>query len=151
MSPVRTTTDEGGRYGSVQFLDLADKLAAVPDDVRRRLTPKLRRIGQRTVEEARSRAAWSSRIPSAIRLRVSFAGKNPGLILSVDRHQAPHGRPYEGILTGTFRHPVFGNTDVWVAQEARPYLWPAAVATQQDAAQAAEEAIDDALAAAGFR
>lgn len=50
---------------------------------------------------------------------------------------------------GTFRHPVFGNRDVWVDQDAHPFLGPSLVAggdgVMTDVANAVEKAINGAL------
>lgn len=146
MSPVRFVSDST-KYGAAEFRLVAQRMADVPDDVRRGLTRRLRVIGQRTVQVAAMKASWSSRIPASLRLRVSFKAKNPGLVISADADAAPHARPHEGLLslTGTFRHPVFGNTDVWVSQPTRPFLWPSVLDTNDDVGRAADEAIDEAL------
>lgn len=156
MSPVRhryvneakgATSDP---YGATEFVLLAGAFARVPEELRARLAARLRPIGERAVDAARAKASWSSRIPGAIRLRVQFRGKNPGLLITVDHKAAPHARPFEGILSPVFRHPVFGDYDTWVAQSARPYVWPAVLETQQEIASEVDEAIDEALGAAGF-
>lgn len=146
MSPVRFTYDRDAK----EFLALAESFRDVPDELRKHVTHRLQPVGQRTVEAVRRNASWSSRIPGAVRLRVAFRGKDPGLIISVDRHQAPHARPYEGFLASSFRHPVFGDTDTWVSQDARRFVWPGVLETQQEVADAVDEAIAAAFHAAGF-
>ena len=152
MSP---TGSPAAFYGADDFRRLANSLREVPDELRARLARRLRPVGDRTVADARARASWSSRIPGAISMRVAFKGKNPGLIITVDHVAAPHARPYEGLLAraghgNTFRHPFFGDTDVWYAQPFRPFVWPAVLATNQDVARDVDAAVDEALAAAGF-
>ena len=67
----------------------------------------------------------------------------------------PHARPYEGISqqgsTSYFRHPVFGNREVWVSQNTRPYLWPAVRGRARDMRAAVEQAFEDAARESGFR
>lgn len=46
---------------------------------------------------------------------------------------------------GTFRHPVFGNREVWVNQQAHPFLRPALQAQSANLAKKIDAAIDRAL------
>lgn len=146
MSPVRFGYDRDAG----EFYALAESFRQIPDEFRKHVEYRLRPVGERTVEAVRRNASWSSRIPGAVRLKVAFRGKDPGLIITVDRHQAPHARPYEGFLAESFRHPVFGDTDTWVTQDARRFVWPAVLETQQDVADAVDEALAGAFHAAGF-
>lgn len=147
--------DPAGGYDAADFRKLADSLRDVPGNLRAALARKLRPIGERTVADAKARSSWSTRIPGAISLRVSFRDKNPGLVITVDHVAAPHARPFEGLLSrpaygSGFRHPLFGNTDVWVDQAFRRFVWPAVQATNQDVAREVDAAVDETLAAAGF-
>lgn len=150
MSPARIRPERPTTYGSTDFLLLADQFRDVPAEMRSRLAARLRPIGERTVADAKARASWSSRIPAAIHLRVSFSGKNPGLIITVDHTVAPHARAYEGIVYDVFRHPLFGDREYWYDQKSRRYVWPAVQATQQEVADLADDVIDEVFAAAGF-
>lgn len=101
---------------------------------------------------AKANAAWSSRIPAAIKPSVSMKGMG----LRVASNSAPHGRPFEGLQTGlrsnsSFRHPVFGNREMWVTQRTRPYLAPAFRSNQDAAVASAQEAIGEAAAQVGFK
>lgn len=126
---------------------------------RRMLRTELTRIGQSTVSDARSRAgAWSRRIPSTITGKpIVDAGRGRiGFELRVDVSEAvPHGRVFEGISqqgsSTYFRHPVFGNTERWVSQPTRPFLWPAARGRAADMRRAVEQTVEDAARACGFR
>lgn len=118
----------GVEFNSVRVL--AREFGQVPFDLRRELRPRLRQAGDLIRSEAQANAAWSSRIPGAIRMTVSFASKTGGIRIYVDSKKAPHARPYEGAGRGgtsasSFRHPVFGNRNNWVAQPTRPFLFPA--------------------------
>lgn len=104
--------------------------------------------GAHMVEDAKSRASWSTRIPGTIKVvaegimglkLVAGGGKNSA---------APHAKPYEhGGKSGTFRHPVDAdptlprNEWAWVDEEARPFLHPAVMENLQATADAAAEAV----------
>jgi hypothetical protein len=75
------------------------------------------------VNGVREEASWSSRIPDAVRAKTSFAAKKAGVSVIVDAREAPEARPLNhSDQGGTFRHPVFGNRDVWRAQAAHPFF-----------------------------
>ena len=110
--------------GSVRML--ARQFGSVPIELRRELRPKMRRAGEELRADIRSEAAkFSSRIPAAVRMTVGFGSANGGVRIYVDAKQAPEARPLENLgQQGTFRHPVYGNRDVWVEQQAHPFFFP---------------------------
>lgn len=124
---------------------LAAKFGRMPDDLRKSLRPKLLDAARVVVREAQSNASWSSRIPGAIKAGASVTSSG-GALVRVDRKAAPHARPYEGVGLGTdmFRHPVFGNRDVWVSQKTRPFLFPALQSKQDEARSKIAEAVKSA-------
>lgn len=131
---------------------LVHDMGKIPDDLRKRLRPKLRIAGQVVADEAKARSAWSARIPRAISVRTSFTKTRPGVSVVVPRKKAPHGRPYEhGGRPGSFRHPVYGNRRVWVSQVARPFLAPALEAKGDTAGRLITEAVDETTRDAGFK
>lgn len=80
------------------------------------------RSGDIVALAAKRNAAFSTRIPASIKVR------RRGLAVRVQAggDKAPDAAPFEhGGLAGTFRHPVFGNRNVWVTQRAHPFLTPA--------------------------
>ena len=80
--------------------------------------------GQDLLREASSRAAmFSTRIPQALFLRVQM-GEKASVSLRASLKVAPHARVMEGFTRDPFRHPVYGNREVWRDQEAHPYLTP---------------------------
>jgi hypothetical protein len=117
----------GVEYTSVR--DFARGLGKIPAETRKELRPALRAGGQHIVDEMRSRASYSSRIPGAIRMTVSFAAKGGGIRFKVLASRAPHARVLErgnfGGRASSFRHPVFGDRDAWVTQPTRPFFFPA--------------------------
>lgn len=101
-------------------------------DVPKELRPAIRRAvglaARAFVLDVAQDAAWSSRIPAAVRTQTSFSQKKPGVRVFVDAKKAPHARPYEGMAKGgnaaQFRHPVYGNRQAWVSQATRPFFRP---------------------------
>ena len=129
---------------------IADRLAMVPPEMNAELRPALAAVGADVKRAAAGNASWSSRIPAALRVRVRFGTRNPGVFVFADSARAPHARPYEG-MTGRnpFRHPVFGNTEAWVNQAARPFLAPALKANESVVKAAMQEAVNEAFRKAG--
>jgi hypothetical protein len=130
-------------------------LGEIPKELRRRLRPALREAGEDLAGQARSNASWSSKIPSATKVRVSFAKRRPGVSVGVDKKLAPNARPFEhGGEPGSFRHPVYpvpGRRVAWVSQVARPFLAPAAEAKEDQAVGKIADAVDRTTREAGFR
>lgn len=134
------------------FRDFQRTLQKMAPDTRKGLNRELRQVLEGDVlPDARRNAGWSSRIPSAIRPQVTTTR----LALRVSAKDAPHAYPFEGISrggrAGFFRHPVFGNRNVWVSQNTRPFLQPAFDKNREQAVRAAEQAVDKAARAAGFK
>ena len=99
----------------------------------------LRAVGETVRARAATKASWSTRIPPTLKVRVS--GLN-SVIVSAGGSAAPGAKPLEHAgAEGTFRHPVFGNRDVWVDQPARPFLHPAALERLQESAEAVAAAL----------
>ena len=111
-------------YGEVSLL--ARRLGRIPLEMRAHLKPQLYAAGRIIADQAKRNASYSRRIPAAIRVtsRLSSSG---GVVIRVSASRAPHAKALEGrTRAGTtktaFRHPVFGNGDVWVGQQTRPFL-----------------------------
>lgn len=64
----------------------------------------------------------------------------------------PRTLPYymEGRRKRAWRHPVFGNRDVWVAQSPHPFLGVTVKPHKEEFATAVVKALDDALADSGL-
>ncbi len=122
-----------------QLASLAKDLRKAAPAVSKSFNAGLKAAGDIVAEEARNRASFSSRIPGSIKVRragvkVKVVAGGPG---------AEDAAPYEhGGKPGTFRHPVFGQQNVWVDQQARPYLGPAAEAKENEVLQAVLDAVD---------
>jgi len=123
----------------------------MPKELRSQLRPGLRKAGKVVADDVKLRSGWSARIPRATRVSVTFSGRRPGVSVVVNKNKAPNARPLEHQgRTGTFRHPVFGK-DIWVAQRARPFLYPALRAKGGAAAAEIADVVDRVTREAGFR
>ncbi len=114
---------------SVEFTSvrqLAREFGSVPMELRREIRPRMRAAGTAVQNDIRSEAAkFSSSIPKAVRMTTSFTSKTGGVRIWVDAEKAPGARPVENLgREGTFRHPVFGNRERWVEQQAHPFFFP---------------------------
>jgi hypothetical protein len=112
---------------------------------KKELTLRLRALGEHVADDAQARIQeWSRSIPPSIRVRVY--GANVQVIASA--------MPLAGLLefgskgrenSDTFKHPVFGNAQVWVDQPKHEFLKPAAAANQERIELEGLAAIDAAL------
>lgn len=93
------------------------------------LHTRLKAAGKVVADEAKKNASWSTRIPPAVKVQASMGS----VAISVSGKRAPGARPleHEG-KPGKFRHPVFGNREVWVSQPARPFITPALAAKREE-------------------
>lgn len=145
MSVLPSFVVDGHEFGYA-----AQAFSHVPEELRKQLRPRFRAIGERMKAQAAANASWSSRIPGSLKVRVSLAGKRPGVYVLAEASSAPHARPLEGLNgRNPFRHPVFGNENVWVAQSARPYLLPALMATREQSEADLRDALVEAFRATG--
>lgn len=128
-----------------QLQALIRDLGAVPPDLRREWRPAILKAGQPVLMQMKANASWSSRIPAATTMRAS--GMSAGVEFRVNARRAPHARPLEGLSGDPFRHPVYGNREVWVSQPARPFFYRAV----QDKADEVINALGDAVMAVAAR
>lgn len=131
---------------------LVADLGKLEPATRKELRRGMLNAGQGALQDAKARASWSSRIPGAITMGARTSGTSVGVHLRVNAARAPHARPYEGIggRGGSFRHPVFGDRDVWVSQVRRPFLVPAVQAARADVIREVQDAVNAAARAANF-
>lgn len=130
---------------------IARDMRALPEEARKAVRPALRRAGMVVAREATVNASWSSRIPGTIRVSTSFRLNREGVEVRAGGPSAPHARPYENLGDpGIFRHPVYGNREVWVSQTARPFLFKAARSTEGTVTVMITETMDDVAQSLGF-
>jgi hypothetical protein len=93
-------------------------------------------------EDAKRRASWSTRIPGTV--KASAQGMNTAVV-KAGGASAPHAAAFEHAgKEGPFRHPVHGH-DVWVSQDAHPFLHPAAIARLDTTVEALGTAVSTAV------
>ena len=103
--------------------------------------------GKIVAADAKSRAGFSSRIPGSIRVR----RRGRSVRVQAGGSAAPHAPAFENQGNpGTFRHPVYGNFDVWVAQQAHPFLGPAAEAKEGEMLAAILAVVDVSMRRVGL-
>lgn len=135
-----------------EFAVAAADLRQIPKEVRKLLTPALKRAAAPVVAEAKRRASWSSRIPQAISAKVLYGRRTPGVHIRVSAAKAPHARPHENLgKPGAFRHPLFGDRQVWFSQQARPFLFAAGRAHADVVPAEIDRIVDVAARLHGFR
>jgi len=144
------------RGSGSDFSDIANLVAdlgQLTPEMRKAMRAQMLRAGKGALTDAKSKASWSSRIPGAISLGVRTNANNVGVFLRVNADKAPHARPFEGITDrrATFRHPVFGDREVWVEQTTRPFLAPAVQDAKPAVMTGLRAAVQDAARAANFR
>lgn len=99
-------------------------LKGVEGNLRVELRKGVKAAAEPIASAVRAAASWSSRIPGAVRVKPSFGARTTGVTITVDAGRAPEARALEhGGRGGTFRHPVYGNREVWVSQKARPFFF----------------------------
>jgi len=144
-----TTLHVGTGVDTRDFAAFAKALRVSAPDIWVDLRAGLRVAGQAVAARARRNAAAipgknrTDRIEQSIKVRVSGTGT---VSVIAGGLRAPEAGPLEnkGRL-GEFRHPVFGNRQLWVKQLAHPFLTPAVKDGMPEASQAAVDALDRAV------
>lgn len=120
-----------GEFASIDYDSvgkLAYALGVIPAEIKVELRDKVREAANLIADRARQNASYSTRIPGAIYVRTGLSSTAAATV-GVSATKAPEAKVMEVGNTGpgatTFRHPVFGNTDVWVNEQTRPFLYPA--------------------------
>lgn len=153
------------------FSKFARDLRKVQPALAKQLRKELKVAGEIVATQARVNASFSTRIPRTIKVRAAgstikvVAGEslaeNARRIGAKSKslaHRAYMNSSHIGEAValendgkpGTFRHPVFGNRDKWVSQQARPFLHPAVLTHRKAAVDAAERALRTAFREAGL-
>lgn len=99
-----------------------------------KMNKALRAGAQFVVDDARANASWSTKIPPTIKVK----GGVTRLSIVAGGDAAPNAVPLERGSKknpGYNRHPVFGNRNVWVNQDLRPYLLPAILKNERKIAE----------------
>lgn len=146
MASKSTVTLTGGGVDTRDFAKFAKALRKAAPAMAVALRTNLRAAGEIVAVEARKNANEISpdgRIAKTVKVRVS--GATVSVVMGGPG--APHAAPIEHKGTaGKFRHPVYGNKNVWVDQDAHPMLHPALAKAKPAAEAAAVDALDTAIA-----
>jgi hypothetical protein len=132
-----------------QLRILIRDLGEIPPAVQKTMRPAVLKSARPVLARMKANASWSTRIPGAISMTASSTF--PGVTFRVSAAKAPHARPIEHDgEPGTFRHPVYGNREVWRPQAARPFFYRAVEAMSEQVANAIGDAVTDAARQHGF-
>ncbi|MCU1494810.1 MAG: hypothetical protein JWO62_2574 [Acidimicrobiaceae bacterium] len=154
MAKTQQVSIKTGGIGldTTDFARFAKALRKSQPELAKGLQVKLRAAGMIVAAEAAVLAGSASvTIPPSIKVRVSgatisvVAGGN-GIPLAGLMEIGNKGASQAG--AADFRHPVFGDMNVWVAQSTHPFLTPALQSAAPAAEAAAVEALDEAIAIA---
>ncbi len=127
---------------------LVKDLEKTTPGIRKSVNVAIREGGELVAVQARMLSSWSSRIPGSIRV----GGAGTKVVVKAGGAKAPHAPAFEHHgQPGSFRHPVYGNRQVWVPQKARPFLLPAALKNAPVVRDMAAKGVDLAFREAGFR
>jgi hypothetical protein len=85
-----------------------------------------------------------SQLARTVRIEVRTTGKLAGARIRADGRRMPSGmralpKAYEGVTR--WRRPVFGNREVWVAQQSHPTFYPAVRPSEAQARQAIDQVV----------
>lgn len=127
------------------YKQVAKQIRAFDVDLAKKTTKELRALSITAVGAARQEASWSRQIPSLIKPTVTQAGAG----IRVAAKPTPVGVLNER-KRGEWRHPVFGNKDVWVTQRARASVRPVLEKIGPQLKEAGERAIGEAKREAGI-
>jgi len=123
-----------------------------PKELRSEMRPMIRKVGSQALLATRSEAGWSTKIPRATRLSISFSKRTAGASITTNKNLAPNARPMNNLgREGFFRHPVNKDKTVWVRQRARPYMWKAVRPFQEKFDGEILQVVDQVARKHGFR
>lgn len=141
-------------FGGVTALQV--KLADLPLATKERLQPNLEAAAEILADEVRSNARsegldW---IPDVVSVRSRFTAASAAVSVVVAGSEGPEGHEDLPRLMEfgdpAFRHPVFGDDDVWVSQEAHPFVLPAIERKGDEVREAGVAAVREALISVGL-
>lgn len=152
MTKTVTVRTGGAGIDTRDFHDLAKALRKAAPQTNRALKRRLRRGGEIVAIEARSIASeHSTSIPPTIKVRtlgatvaVIAGGSGVPIAALMELGNTGDAKSATASRSGKFRHPVYGNREVWVDQPMHRYLAPAAelhmVEVEREVVGALEEA-----------
>lgn len=119
--------------GGEDFKRLAKALGGIDKELSKALRRSMKDAATPLAAAAKAEAGrWSKTVARSIVVQVqpgAKGGARVAIVAKQNKMPAGHG-PFPALMEGrqgrgdTFRHPVFGNRDKWVAQKTHPYLAP---------------------------
>jgi bacteriophage HK97-gp10 putative tail-component len=110
----------------VELQKLIDDFGEIPADLRRELPKAVKEAAKPMLGQMKANSAWSTRIPSSIRLSGSFSsGGGAGIRIIGGNANTPHAVLYEGLHGDPFRAPLYGDREHWYPHAARPFFYKA--------------------------
>lgn len=139
--------------GTAELRKFIREFEKFPIEIRREMRPMLRDAGAEALTRARTNFRWSSRIPRAIKVSVTFSPKTAAVRMTGNRKLAPHLRAYENLgKEGYFRAPTGTPPEPWARHRARPGFFRAAdVALAKDMDRKIGNIVDQVARKHGFR
>ncbi|MFJ9114484.1 hypothetical protein ACIRJO_02930 [Streptomyces sp. NPDC102394] len=113
----------------------------------RPMVPAVRQaIRQIPSKQPYSASGLRGRMAKAVKLEVRTTGRQAGVRLRVDGRKMPdHEKSLQAYMEGVkrpWRHPVYGNREVWVKQDPSPYFYKTVEPLGMRARQGVNRAID---------
>ncbi len=152
MARAQTVRSGGISIDTTGFRELAAALRKTNRKAYRDYRVAMREAGEITASAARKLAGEHSvTIPGTVRVRVARAQVE----IRGGSKTVPIGGLFELGNKGsrrkdTFRHPVFGDRDVWVNQPMHPYLYPAYLQTRPATLEAVDKVLVTAFVDSGI-
>lgn len=113
--------------GASKLLAVSTELKAIGDKkLQASMRKRLRAAAAPVVVAVKAAAAEHSvHIPKTIDLSMRYTGRMAGAYIVAHRNKMPKGHEaLPGLFeNGPFRHPVFGDKEVWVAQKGYPFMY----------------------------
>lgn len=134
----------------VELQKLIDDFEAIPPDLRRELPGAIKKAAKPMLGQMKANSAWSTRIPSTVRVSTSFGAAMPGIRIVAGGTRAPHAVLYEGLHGNPFRAPLFGDREHWYPHSARPFFYKAVDEKGAAVTEQVGEAVTDVVRRHGF-
>lgn len=152
---VTVRSREGLGIDTRELHDFVRGLKKANPVLRRSLRRRLRGAGEIVAAEARAIASRDSKsVPPTIKVRTAGAsvmvvagGEGVPLARLLELGNTGGAKSASATRSGRFRHPVYGQRNVWVSQDMHPFLMPAAAANIGRVEAEALAAVDEAIQA----
>jgi len=136
MAERYTAGGIGIQLDSRDWYELTRRLKLFDPELVKALRRRLRGVGSYAVESIRHELGLPSpdagadthkyrdMLAAATKVSISFSSRQAGLKVRTGNQSLPteHQPIMKAYNLGSFRHPVFGDTDTWVTQKGRPYF-----------------------------